>query len=400
LSAAFLALHGAVPAAWLLSSLLADCLLLYFAQRPGTGGHTRTALGRLGLLKAAAVLLVYGAALPVYTQKAPAFGLISLSLSSLFAFGMLLREEDPGAPVQFAAWALFFGKLPFGPVRPPLEAQAIRPSFSSVGLGVLRVISGLAKQTILVVQLGALADTLAQLSPEKITVASAWLLAVCATFELIFTLFALGDVAVGLGLIFSVRVPEIVGSPLQARGFSDFVYRMNMPLAHVSNRLLGRQDANGYQSAAAAAAAPFLIGLWVLEPVRLWPWAAWLCTAVCLERALLRASARFRYVIAAVTLVLAVPAQLFLHVPPYRILPQLSALAGLGGAALYNSDVLYLATTHLALLAVSLLFCNSIPGGLSRLTFSQLPRLWWLLAWLFGAALLALTLSFMLWNAG
>jgi hypothetical protein len=160
-------------------------------------------------------------------------------------------------------------------VRPPLEAQAIRPSFSSVGLGVLRVISGLAKQTIIPSCSSGRSPTRSRsFHQKKITVASAWLLAVCARLSL-FSRVCPGRRR-GRAWAYLLRAcSEIVARPA-ARGFSDFVYRMNMPLAHVSNRLLGRQDANGYQSAAAAAAAPFLIGLWVLGPVRLLPWAAWL----------------------------------------------------------------------------------------------------------------------------
>ncbi|MEG1774084.1 MAG: hypothetical protein RR320_04455, partial [Oscillospiraceae bacterium] len=146
-SPALLAISGALfylmspsSAPLLLISLAADTLcaamLLYRPEALAAAACLRAVL-----LKDLLLIAGFGLALPlIYDIPAPR-GLIALSLASAVALTQLQRGRlSFRSPLDFAANALFFGRLTLGPVTTP-RALADRllspaPSLSMVGRGI------------------------------------------------------------------------------------------------------------------------------------------------------------------------------------------------------------------------------------------------------------------------
>lgn len=403
-SAGFYLLMEPAFAPLVLLSLGCDCLFSWGLSRLTGHSHRAGLLYALAAFKNIGLIAWHGLYLPFSAGLDAPVGLIVVSLSSLCILRAQRLGRLPGvSPVGLAAGSLFFGKLIYGPVAPAAALLARpAPSLSLLGQGIMLFTTGIAKRAILVEQLMALYKTLARLPVEQVTVTSAWLAALCAALGIYFTLSSYGDIAVGLGRVFSIELPRPVYYPLQAPGVRDYVYRFNMPLEEALGSLIFREfnrDAGGWKPYLVSALTPLALALWLSPTPDFLLWGLWLTGLVLLDWIILRrVPLRLGPLARVTTFLLTLPSYVLLLPTDLSYkLAVLRALVGRGAASV-NDAVLYLIFSNLPLLLLCLAAGVSAADTLGRLTARQFPRLWWVLSALFHAAVLFLTLSFLIWN--
>jgi alginate O-acetyltransferase complex protein AlgI len=138
---------------------------------------------------------------------------------------------------EFSTYVSLFAQLVAGPIvrfrqiEPDLERIAgADPSWRERGWSFFAL--GLIKKVLI-------ADTLAGfvdphfLQPAALSTGSAWLAALGYTYQLYFDFSGYSDMAVGLGLLFGLRLPQNFNSPYRASDLADFWRRWHISLSTV-----------------------------------------------------------------------------------------------------------------------------------------------------------------------
>jgi len=143
---------------------------------------------------------------------------------------------------DFATYALFVTWFPHLIAGPILHHREMIPQFATVfrervqwrlvliGLAIVSV--GLAKKVLLADQVAPFADAVfdrARLLP--LTFAEAWTGALAYAMQIYFDFSGYIDMAIGLSLMFGVRIPLNFNSPYKAASIIDFWRRWNMTLS-------------------------------------------------------------------------------------------------------------------------------------------------------------------------
>ncbi|MCM1136496.1 MAG: MBOAT family protein [Clostridium sp.] len=97
--------------------------------------------------------------------------------------------------------------------------------------GTLRFMQGLFKKVLIANNVGALWETIRGAQPGEISVASAWLGALCFTLQLYFDFSAYSDMAIGMGRMLGFHYPENFIYPLSAVSVKDFWRRWHISLS-------------------------------------------------------------------------------------------------------------------------------------------------------------------------
>jgi alginate O-acetyltransferase complex protein AlgI len=139
----------------------------------------------------------------------------------------LTADRDPARYALFVSW---FPHLIAGPI---LHHKPTMAQFADADVARLRTINwivglsffsiGLAKKLLLAEPLGAVASPLFEVAQtEIISSAAAWIATLAYTFQLYFDFSGYSDMAVGLSLLFGVRIPVNFLSPYKATSIIDF----------------------------------------------------------------------------------------------------------------------------------------------------------------------------------
>jgi alginate O-acetyltransferase complex protein AlgI len=134
---------------------------------------------------------------------------------------------------RFTLALAFFPKLAAGPIArfgPLLPALGLcLPSLADFREGAWRFSVGLAKKTLIAGTLAPVADTIfARSGPDM---ATAWLGLVCYGAQIYFDFAGYTDMAVGLGLLFGIRLPENFNHPYVSRSVREFWRRWHISLS-------------------------------------------------------------------------------------------------------------------------------------------------------------------------
>ena len=177
--------------------------------------------------------------------------------------------------LDYAAYVSFFPQLIAGPIvrhhqiihqflLEPRRAETVA-MFSS---GLVLLILGLVKKLFFADELGAIADEgFDQVSSGKlISFSESWIAALAYTFQLYFDFSAYSDMAIGLGYMFGLRLPQNFNVPYIALNLSDFWRRWHITLSnflrdYVYIPLGGNQGAKVY-TCFTVFTTMFLCGLW------------------------------------------------------------------------------------------------------------------------------------------
>ncbi|MCW8914478.1 MAG: MBOAT family protein [Magnetovibrio sp.] len=140
---------------------------------------------------------------------------------------------------RYALFVTFFPHLIAGPIIHHAEmlpqfakgARGINSRNVSIGLSIL--IIGLAKKVLIADNLALVATPVfdATLQGETLTFFEAWAAALAYTFQLYFDFSAYSDMAIGLSLMFGIKMPINFNSPYKAQNIVEFWRRWHMTLS-------------------------------------------------------------------------------------------------------------------------------------------------------------------------
>jgi len=142
----------------------------------------------------------------------------------------------PGGFLAYANYLAFFPKLLQGPITPyrdlaPQLAASRRAALDDVFRGIERFSLGLATKTLLADTLGETADRVFALDPATLTPAHAWLGALSYTFQIYFDFAGYSHMAIGIGRMFGISLPENFNRPYLSANFTEFWRRWHMTLS-------------------------------------------------------------------------------------------------------------------------------------------------------------------------
>ncbi len=137
--------------------------------------------------------------------------------------------------VNLGLYIAMFPQLIAGPIirYKQIAAQIHERSISLAGFsaGVERFVVGLAKKMLLANPAGAIADAAFAAPDGSLSMAFAWLGAVCYAVQIYFDFSGYSDMAIGLGRMFGFDYPENFRYPYSARSVRDFWRRWHISLS-------------------------------------------------------------------------------------------------------------------------------------------------------------------------
>ena len=139
---------------------------------------------------------------------------------------------------EFSAYVSLFSQLVAGPIvrfrqiEADLEAIGTTSRTTWMRAGISFFIVGLVEKVIIADSLAAFVDP-ALASYETLSTAGTWLAMIGYSFQLYFDFSGYSTMAVGLGYLFGIRIPQNFNSPYKALDPSDFWRRWHISLSTV-----------------------------------------------------------------------------------------------------------------------------------------------------------------------
>lgn len=176
----------------------------------------------------------------------PLLGVVLPLGISFFTFTQIAYLVDVHAgkviernPIHYGLFVTYFPHLIAGPVLHHAEmmpqfrlAEIYRPYLRNFTIGLTFLLLGLAKKVLVADSVAPLANSVFGLGPEvELTAAAAWLGVIAYTLQIYFDFSGYSDMAVGLSLLFGVRLPYNFNSPYQAWNITEFWRRWHMTLS-------------------------------------------------------------------------------------------------------------------------------------------------------------------------
>ena len=190
-------------------------------------------VGALCVYKYAALLAsVFGVSITL--PGAPAgvsfFTFLAVSYLVDVARGACAAEQNPAKlALYFTAFPKFLqGPLTrYGALRDALFPA--RPGWNDAAQGAERICIGLGKKLLLATAAQGAAERL--LDGSAVSCPAAWLGAACYALQIYFDFSGYTDMAIGLGALFGLNLPENFNDPYCARSITDFWRRWHMTLS-------------------------------------------------------------------------------------------------------------------------------------------------------------------------
>ncbi len=136
---------------------------------------------------------------------------------------------------RYALFKSFFPQLIAGPIaRYQQVAGDFEEDYASTVLfaeGIRRLAVGLAKKVIIADTLAPVVDAIFQIPGDQLGMSMAWLGAIAFTLQIYFDFSGYSDMAIGLGLMFGIRLPENFNYPYAATSVRDFWRRWHITLS-------------------------------------------------------------------------------------------------------------------------------------------------------------------------
>lgn len=147
------------------------------------------------------------------------------------------REAAPETNFwRFAGFVSFFPHLVAGPLTRHHQLIPALERISREGIsirwreGISLFVIGLAKKVLIADRIAHFIDPLL-MQPADLTFGTAWLTLLSFSLQIYFDFSAYSDMAIGLGRLFGVELPQNFNSPYQSRNPSDFWKRWHMTLS-------------------------------------------------------------------------------------------------------------------------------------------------------------------------
>jgi alginate O-acetyltransferase complex protein AlgI len=137
--------------------------------------------------------------------------------------------------LRLSAYLLFFPKLVSGPLvryKPFAEQLGqLKPSTDDIAGGLRRLLVGFIKRTLIANQLALVANAVFDLSDPNVKPLFAWLGLVAFTLQIFFDFAGYTDMAIGLGMMIGIRLPENFNYPYISQSASEFWRRWHITLS-------------------------------------------------------------------------------------------------------------------------------------------------------------------------
>jgi alginate O-acetyltransferase complex protein AlgI len=222
--------------------------------------------------------LVLGRPMPLFDLALP-LGISFFTFHHIMYLVDLRKGKAPIYPLgRYALYIAFFPQALAGPlarwseVMQQFGRQVYAPGWQrEFCLGICFIAMGLFEKIFLADRIGRIVDPVyAQALLGPVTNGDSWL-ALAFTFEILFDFAGYSDIAIGLGLLFGVRLPFNFDAPMRSTSIQDFWQRWHMTLMRflrdyvfnplVNNRILPRRFFP-LQYFAAMLLTMALCGLW------------------------------------------------------------------------------------------------------------------------------------------
>ncbi len=136
--------------------------------------------------------------------------------------------------VRFSSFLIMFPKLLQGPITRfgQVKNDLLKPKVvpDDVMQGVRRFIGGLAKKTLLADPLGMATDNILGAGIDSLGASIAWLALISYTLQIYLDFSGYTDMAIGLGKMIGLKLPENFDFPYISRSISEFWRRWHMTL--------------------------------------------------------------------------------------------------------------------------------------------------------------------------
>ena len=149
----------------------------------------------------------------------------------------IYRKKNRAEPniITFGAWLALFQKMLAGPIAryTDMAGDFVDRTVTLKGFadGVQRFILGLGKKILIANTLGKVADEAFRLHGADLDMPTAWLGIVCYSLQIYFDFSGYTDMALGLGSMFGLRLPENFNYPYTAKTIGEFWQRWHMSLS-------------------------------------------------------------------------------------------------------------------------------------------------------------------------
>ena len=182
------------------------------------------------------------------------------------------KEAIPNSFVVYAEFVTIFPHLIAGPIisykdmLPQfINPKTFIPDYKNIGMGLSLFSMGLFKKVVIADSLSPVVEKVFT-HTDKLTFLEAWIGAISYTFQLYFDFSGYSEMAIGLGLLFNLKLPINFNSPYQATSIIDFWRRWHMTLGlWVKDYLyipLGGNRHGEWNKMRNLLVSMFLIGLW------------------------------------------------------------------------------------------------------------------------------------------
>ncbi|GIH14741.1 MBOAT family O-acyltransferase [Rugosimonospora africana] len=140
------------------------------------------------------------------------------------------------SPVAFAMYIAMFPQLISGPIVRYHEiadqlAQTSRNKVDDLAAGFPRFALGLAKKVLIADSIAPIADAVFGADPATLDWRTAWIGALAYTVQIYFDFSGYSDMAIGLGRMLGLQLPENFDRPYSAVSITDFWRRWHMSLS-------------------------------------------------------------------------------------------------------------------------------------------------------------------------
>ncbi len=146
------------------------------------------------------------------------------------------REAGHGDFRYYGLFVTFFPHLIAGPIvhhkemMPQFSDTTLwKPNYQNIALGLFMLIAGLFKKVLFADSLSVWASAGFD-SLHTLTLLEAWVTSLAYSFQLYFDFSAYSDMAIGIGLLFNIRLPLNFNSPYKAASIREFWQRWHMTL--------------------------------------------------------------------------------------------------------------------------------------------------------------------------
>ena len=289
------------------------------------------------------------------------------------------RQRPPRSLLHFAAFVAMFPRLLAGPIArygelgPQLERPEARFTWQMAGSGLWFLACGMVKKLFIADVLAPHVNSLFAHNAQ-LGVASAWVAALGYTMQLYFDFSGYSDMAVGVGLLMGLRLPQNFNSPYKSASVSEFWRRWHMTLSFwVRDYLfisLGGSRGGRWRTVRNLMITMTLAGLWHGSgwTYVLWGaiWGAYLSGHTLVRR---RGAERgpdapwLRALKRGVTFILVIVAWVPFRAPSMAVTGRvLGAMIGLNGIDSWKSLTTLVGWRLAAMLGAALVFVNAAPN--------------------------------------